>query len=128
MMMRVVLALAVVAVSIVASDNKSVAADLGSAGAQAHSGEYCFLMRRSAILDLASADQMAVEVEKRYHHALEVSVADSTIASRSPRFAWSNEAKVACGKAIGYFKGREINEDMVSKCDCYHGRMLSFMR
>lgn len=125
-MTRLFLALMGLAISVAASD-RVIAADLSGSGVRAATGEACFLMRRSKILDLASADQMATEVEKRYSHALEVSLADRTIANRSPRFAWSNEAKVACGKAIGYFKGREINEDMVSKCDCYHGRMLSFM-
>jgi hypothetical protein len=122
---RAVVALTALIVSFGASSNVSTAADLGGSGAYA--GDTCFQMRRSPILDLASADQMEVEVEKRYSHALEVSLADTTIANRSPRFAWSNEAKVACGKAIGYFRGREINEEMISKCDCFHGRMLSFM-
>ena len=125
-MIRLFLTLTVFAIAAVASD-RAMAADLAGGGARADAGETCFLMRRSKILDLSTADQMATEVERRYMHALNVSLADTTIANRSPRFAWSNEAKVACGKAIGYFKGREINEDMVSKCDCYHGRMLSFM-
>ena len=125
-MMRLLLAVTVFAIATMASD-RGMAADLAGGGARASAGEACFLMRRSKILDLSSADQMATEVERRFTHALEVSLADTTVANRSPRFAWSNEAKIACGKAIGYFKGREINEDMVSKCDCYHGRMLSFM-
>ena len=122
---RAVVALTALIISLGASSHLSTAADLGGSGAYA--GDTCFLMRRSPLLDLASADQMEGEVEKRYAHALEVSLADTTIANRSPRFAWSNEAKVACGKAIGYFRGREINEEMISKCDCFHGRMLSFM-
>jgi hypothetical protein len=126
MKMRVLLALAALATTVAASPDRVAAADLEGSGAYAGGG-HCFLMRRSPILDLASVDQMEVEVGKRYEHALSVSLADSTIASRSPRFAWSNEAKVACGKAIGYFKGREVNEEMISKCDCFHGRMLSFM-
>ena len=125
-MIQLLFAVLVMAVATVAP-GRVMAADLAGGGARADAGETCFLMRRSKILDLSTADQMATEVERRYTHALNVSLADTTIANRSPRFAWSNEAKVACGKAIGYFKGREINEDMVSKCDCYHGRMLSFM-
>ena len=52
---------------------------------------------------------------------------DSTVYSRSPRFDWSTEAKAACGIAIGFFRGREVNEDAISKCDCYYGRMLRFI-
>ncbi len=99
------------------------AADFGG-----HSGgDTCFLMRRSPILDLREVDQMQTEVERRYEHALGVSESKAAIANQSPRFLWAIEAKAACGKAIGYFNGREINEDMISKCDCYHGRMLRYM-
>ena len=92
-----------------------------------HGGGYCFLMRRSPILGMPTVDDMWAAVEERYHLAVDVSLRESTIFNRSPRFAWSSEAKLACGKALGYFKGREVNEEMISKCDCYHGRMLSHM-
>lgn len=101
----------------------AMAADFGGRS----SGDTCFLMRRSPILDLKEVDQMQTEVERRYEHALGVSESKAAIANQSPRFLWAIEAKAACGKAIGYFYGREINEDMVSKCDCYHGRMLRYM-
>jgi hypothetical protein len=115
-----------VALAIASGLATAQAADLGD-GASGGGG-LCLVMPRSPILDLASAGDMEREVDKRYSQALEVSRAETTVASRSPRFVWSNEAKAACGKAIGYFAGREINEEMVSKCDCYHGRMVSFMR
>lgn len=127
MMMRAILAVTAVLLGCVIFGDRSAAADLGTGGGYVAHGDRCFLMRRSPILDLASTDKMEAEVERLYAHALEVSEKDSTIAGKSPRFAWSIEAKVACGKAIGYFKGREVNEEMVSKCDCFHGRMLSFM-
>jgi hypothetical protein len=100
------------------------AADFGGAGD--HPSPYCYTMRRSPILDLSSQDAMEREVQDRFAHALDVSTQDSTISSRSPRFPWASEAKVACGMAIGYFRAREINEEMISKCDCYYGRMLRF--
>lgn len=112
---------------LVAGPASAVAADLGGVeGVEA--ADTCFLMRRSPILDLASADEMEAEVANRYETALRVATDGATINSRSPRYVWSTGAKTACGKAIGYFHGREINEDMISKCDCYHGRMLNFMR
>ena len=94
---------------------------------QHRSAGYCFLMRRSPILGLPTVDDMRAAVEERYHLSVDVSLRQNTIFNRSPRFAWASEAKLACGKAIGYFRGREINEEMISKCDCYHGRMLSHM-
>lgn len=89
---------------------------------------YCFLMRRSPILELASVADMRAAVEERYEHALDVSLTERVIYSRRPVFPWAVEAKAACGRAIGYFKGREVNVEMISKCDCYHGRMLSHLR
>ena len=106
------------------------AADLGggaTAAALAEGSRMCVVMPRSRILDLNSTSDMEREVDRRYQHAVQVADDKSTIASRTPRWIWSNEAKVACGKAIGYFSGREINEEMISKCDCYHRRMLVFM-
>lgn len=89
---------------------------------------YCFLMRRSPILDLASVGDMRAAVEQRYEHALKVSVSERVIFSRRPVFPWAVEAKAACGRAIGFFRGREVNAVMISKCDCYHGRMLAHLR
>lgn len=91
-------------------------------------GGTCFVMRRSPILSLASTSDMQLAVKRRYEHSLQVSLADEAISSRSAVFPWAQEAKVACGKAIGYFDGLEVNEDMISKCDCYHSRMLAHMR
>jgi len=88
----------------------------------------CIHLHRSSILDLPSTSDMEAEVTSRFEHALEVSRAEPTVYSRSPLYPWANEAKIACGKAIGYFKGRETNVEMVSKCDCYYSRMVHYMR
>ena len=74
---------------------------------------------------MSSAADMQVEVERRYEHSVEVANTETVIASVRPVFPWAVEAKAACGKAIGYFKGREINEVTISKCDCYYGRMIA---
>ena len=111
----------------------SVAGDFGySTG-----GGYCVDMRRSPILDLGDAGAMISEVSQRFDHALEVSLEPGTLASASPRYDWAIEAKNACGKALGYFNahgllGRgwirrgEVNEDAISKCDCYYSRMIAY--
>ena len=28
--------------------------------------------------------------------------------------------------AIGFFGGGEVNDEMVSKCDCFYGRMVAY--
>jgi len=88
----------------------------------------CIRLHRSSLLDLPSSSDIEAEVTSRFEHALEVSRAQSTVYSRSPLYPWANEAKIACGKAIGYFKGREINVEMVSRCDCYYSRMVHYLR
>jgi len=119
--------LAVALAALVTAAVPVAAADLGTRSQTSDVGT-CLIMRPSPILELASTDKMEAEVDRRYQHALEVSVSEHTIGNRSPRFAWSTEAKIACGKAIGYFSAREVNADMISKCDCYYGRMLRFTR
>lgn len=117
---------------VAASLPSALMADGLSRGSIKDSGQYagatCFLMRRSPILDLTSTSDMRTAVEQRYEHSVDVSLARSTIYSRRAVFPWALEAKAACGKAIGYFNGREVNEEMISKCDCYHGRMLAHLR
>ena len=117
-------------VIILSSSGIALAADMGGSVKDGgwHSPRTCFLMRRSPILDLPSTSAMRSEVEKRYDHSVAVSERQHVIASRRAVFPWAVEAKAACGQAIGYFKGREINDEAISKCDCFYGRMLSHYR
>lgn len=127
-MKRSMVTAAVAWLAMIGASGPGLAADLGGGGKVTSSaGTMCIVMPRSPLLDLSS-DRLQSEVERRYQHAVDVAADESTMSSRSPRWVWSNEAKVACGKAIGYFAGRENNEEMISKCDCFHGRMLAFMR
>lgn len=98
------------------------AADFG----YGYSSAYCVHLQPSPILDLPSSTEMRAEVEQRYADAVDASYAQPTIYSRSPRYFWALEAKVSCGMAIGFFKGREINEETISKCDCHYNRMLQY--
>jgi hypothetical protein len=127
-MKRSMVMAALAGLTMICASGPGRAADLDSGGRGASSaGTMCIIMPRSPLLELSS-DRLQSEVERRYQHAVDVAADESTISSRSARWVWSNEAKVACGKAIGYFAGREINEETISKCDCFHGRMLAFMR
>lgn len=48
------------------------------------------------------------------------------IASRRPTFVWANEARIACGQALGYLKSDVIDTQTVQKCDCFYNRYLSY--
>lgn len=99
------------------------AADLSGAAAG-----YCLRLVPSALLDNPDKGAIRQQIEEWYAQALDVSDSNATIFSRKPVFTWASEAKVACGKAIGYLKTGEVEEETVSKCDCFHGRMVYFMR
>jgi hypothetical protein len=66
----------------------------------------------------------------RYNHA--INVFHSAVYSGSPAFLWANETKIACAKAIGYLKlghfRREIDVEMIQKCECFHTRMVWYLR
>jgi hypothetical protein len=69
------------------------------------------------------------ELYSRYYHAIDVF--HSAVYSASPAFVWANETKIACAKAIGYLKlghfRREIDIEMIQKCECFHARMVWFL-
>jgi hypothetical protein len=95
----------------------ALAADMGQGGAQCV-GEY-----RSPILDLASQQEISIELSRRYDEALSTSEDPQVISSRRQIYDWAIEAKVSCTKAIGFLKYSEINEYQIDQCDCYYGRM-----
>jgi hypothetical protein len=85
----------------------------------------CGTLVRSPLLSLPVGD-MQQQVSMRLDRSAEVAKATPTIYGTSPRFVWASEAKVACGMAVGFFGGGEVNEDMVNKCDCFYGRMMAY--
>ena len=85
----------------------------------------CLLLVRSPLLSLPVGD-MQQQVSLRLDRSVEVARASLSVYSTSPRFLWASETKVACGMAVGFFGGGEVNEEMVSKCDCFYGRMLAY--
>ncbi|MFT2215555.1 hypothetical protein [Rhizobium giardinii] len=67
------------------------------------------------------------EVVARMDRAIAVSEDPRWISSTRPVFVWASETKVACGKAYGYLQSNWREEDYISRCDCFHAKMLSFM-
>ncbi len=85
----------------------------------------CGIMPASPLLSLA-APEMRQEVAVRFDRSIQIANAPPTITSTSPRFVWATETKAACGIAIGFFGGGEVNEEWVNKCDCFYGRMMAY--
>ena len=85
----------------------------------------CGILVRSPLLSLP-VGEMQQQVSLRLDRSIEVARASQTTFSTSPRFVWASETKVACGMAVGFFGGGEVNDEMVSKCDCFYGRMMAY--
>ena len=85
----------------------------------------CGIMPASPLLSLATPE-MVEQVNVRFGRSIEIANAPPTISSTSPRFVWATETKAACGIAIGFFGGGEVNEEWVNKCDCFYGRMMAY--
>ncbi|WP_108881863.1 hypothetical protein [Anderseniella sp. Alg231-50] len=116
--MRIIKVLSTVAALSALAVSQVQAADLSTAAGLAQCvGDY-----RSGLLDLPRPD-VDDAVNGMYQRALDVSQRETTIASTSTVFTWSNEAKVACAKAIGFLKSDDVNGYQISQCDCFYGRM-----
>ena len=80
---------------------------------------------RSPILSLGSKGEMRAEVDKRYEAAVRLSTAPEIVKAPDPRFHDAQDAKVACGIAIGFFKADQIDEPSIDTCDAAYQRMLA---
>jgi hypothetical protein len=67
------------------------------------------------------------EVVARMDRAIAVGEDPRWTSSTRPVFVWASETKVACGKAYGYLQSNWRDEEYISKCDCFHAKMLGFM-
>jgi hypothetical protein len=117
----IALLLASLVVSVPATRAADLYGDLNYGGADCRYVESAdFLLRTGDIRLLRDG------LYGRYHHAIRVF--HSAVYSASPVFLWANETKIACAKAIGYLKlghfRREIDVEMIQKCECFHARMV----
>ncbi len=83
----------------------------------------------TALLRTGDIRVLRDELYRRYFHAIDVF--HRAVYSASPAFVWANETKIACAKAIGYLKlghfRREIDVEMIQKCECFHARMAGYL-
>jgi hypothetical protein len=87
----------------------------------------CLIAGRSPILDLPPGE-IAREVEFRYGRAVATADERAAIQSSRPIFTWALETRVACGTAIGYLRGAVVDDVSISKCDCFHDRMIGYFQ
>lgn len=100
---------------------QAVAADLwiGQAAPQCHGhGEVRLLA--------LPASEMEQEVWRNFSIAKAAMAEAGVVGSRRPAFTWANETRIACGKAAGYLKSDFVDEESVTKCDCFYRRFLSY--
>lgn len=116
----------VLAILVVESASTTKAADFYGGGAT----PYCrYVESAHVLLSTGNIRVLRDELYDRYHHAIDVFHA--AVYSASPAFVWANETKIACAKAIGYLKlghfRREIDVEMIQKCECFHARMVWYL-
>lgn len=116
---------------VVESASITKAADFynGLSGSYATTRDCRYVESATALLNTGDIRILRDELYSRYQHAIDVF--HWTVRSASPAFVWANETKIACAKAIGYLKlghfRREINVEMIQKCECFHARMVRYM-
>lgn len=88
-------------------------------------GGQCTFAEQSSLHLLPEAE-IEARVASYYDDAAAALESKAVIGSRSPAFLWASETKFQCGKAIGYLEGGTIDEQSIQRCDCFHGRFLSF--
>lgn len=117
-----------------------VAAGDAYAGSK-YRGAYCRVMSDAQeLISYSYRDRFILmdEVRSRFEEAVDIAGRKQTAftsggtASRiNPLFIWANEAKISCGKALGFlrkkaFRLRQGNAEMLQKCECFHSRMTYY--
>jgi hypothetical protein len=123
----------VLVVLIVESASTTKAADfyggLNESGIYATTPDCRYVENAAVLLRTGDIRVLRDELYRRYYHAIDVF--HSAVYSASPTFVWANETKIACAKAIGYLKlghfRREIDVEMIKKCECFHARMVKYL-
>jgi hypothetical protein len=118
------LALLIAGASSLLAASVANAADLPRRGEPLSS---CLISGRSPLLDLP-VGEISREVDFRYGRAVATSNERAAIQSSRPAFTWAMEARLACGTAIGYLRGSVVDDDSISKCDCFHDRMVGYLQ
>lgn len=87
----------------------------------------CSLAGDSTLAATGELGALKDEISSRMTHAISVAKNPDWIGSSSPVYLWANETKVVCGIAYGYLKSGYQDPDTISRCDCFHSRMVQYM-
>lgn len=104
----------------------SQAADI-IVGEESLASAQCGLAADSTLMATTDRAGLKDAVVSRMDQAISVAKDPDWIASSRPIFVWASETKVACGKAFGYLKNGYQDAETISKCDCFHSRMVQYM-
>jgi hypothetical protein len=107
--------------------SSAYAADLPGSYPVEASGPFCAAYSHPFDRPDVTPAMVQEAVQEHFSLSVEVSERQSTIFNASPRFVWSNETKIYCGMAIGYFAAGELNDVAVTKCDCFYAQMRHYM-
>lgn len=88
---------------------------------------YCTQAMGGQLMSITDNATLTAEVTQRMDHAVQVAEDPRWVNSARPAFTWANETKAACGIAFGYLKTQYRDDEFVSKCECFHERMVQYM-
>lgn len=89
---------------------------------------YCLKAENAQLLSIPDNASLSGEVVRLMDHAISVSQETRWVSSSRPVFVWATEAKAACGIAYGYLKTEHRDDEFLNKCECFHERMVQYMR
>ncbi|WP_269933384.1 hypothetical protein [Aminobacter sp. HY435] len=90
--------------------------------------DYCRTVTTSNLALTENIGELKTEVVRLMDESVAAANSSQWIDSSRPVFVWASEAKVACGMAYGYLKTSYRDEDTLNKCECFHSRMVEYMR
>jgi hypothetical protein len=90
--------------------------------------DYCVTASTSNLLMMDDNGQLTSEIVRLMDQAILVVKSDEAINLSRPVYIWAMETKAACGKAYGYMQTNYRDEDYINKCECFHSRMVEYMR
>ena len=85
----------------------------------------CLLRTDSQLMSLP-AEEIERTVTEYFENSKLAMSEPVVVGSREPLFTWAFEARISCGKAVGYIKGGYLDEESIEKCDCFYKRFISF--
>lgn len=91
-------------------------------------GNICIPLVPAQILQIDDNAELTSQVVSMMNEAVVNADNPAIIGDSSPAFTWANEAKIACGKALGYLHTNYRDEQYINKCECFYERMNVYLR